>query len=365
MSEPTADQPAIGTTSDWLWQGHRIRTWRSLPAQDPLAAKPGARTQVLLIHGFGASIGHWRHTIPSLAEQVEVHALDLLGFGGSDKPRSRLIDEPEQPDAVRYGFDLWGQQVVDYIHDQMAPRPNALEPLRGPAASDRGAAATDRSLHLVGNSIGAVVALNAASLLQRQPQQLQLAQVVLIDCAQRALDNKRLAELPAAQRWTRPLLMGVVRQRWLINTLFLLLARPSFVRQILAQAYPSGANVDKALVELLIAPSRDPGARESFRGFVNLFNDQLASDLLACLEVPVRMLWGEQDPWEPVAEARRWAALYPCIQELVVLPGLGHCPHDESPERVNPILLGWIQQATAAAQLNSDTAICRDPTANA
>ena len=140
----------------------------SLSELEPHAAKAGSRPQVLLIHGFGASIGHWRHTIPSLAEQVEVHALDLLGFGGSDKPRSRLIDEPEQPDTVRYGFDLWGQQVVDYIQDQMAPCPPALEPLRGPAASDRGAAASGRSLHLVGNSIGAVVALNAASLLQRQ-----------------------------------------------------------------------------------------------------------------------------------------------------------------------------------------------------
>jgi pimeloyl-ACP methyl ester carboxylesterase len=26
----------------------------------------------------------------------------------------------------------------------------------------------------------------------------------------------------------------------------------------------------------------------------------------------------------------------------VVLPGLGHCPHDEAPELVNPILQRWI-----------------------
>jgi len=42
------------------------------------------------------------------------------------------------------------------------------------------------------------------------------------------------------------------------------------------------------------------------------------------------MLWGEADPWEPVAEARRWAATYPCVRELRELPELGHCPHDEA-----------------------------------
>jgi pimeloyl-ACP methyl ester carboxylesterase len=57
------------------------------------------------------------------------------------------------------------------------------------------------------------------------------------------------------------------------------------------------------------------------------------------------MLWGEADPWEDPAEARRWADSFACIQELKVLPGLGHCPHDEAPEQVNPILLNWIGQA--------------------
>jgi pimeloyl-ACP methyl ester carboxylesterase len=56
----------------------------------------------------------------------------------------------------------------------------------------------------------------------------------------------------------------------------------------------------------------------------------------------VRLLWGAADPWEDPAEARQWAAEHGCIQELVVLPGLGHCPHDEGPELVNPILRRWI-----------------------
>ena len=293
--------------------------------RDPIANGLPSGGAVLLIHGFGASKGHWRHNLPALAALGPVYAIDLLGFGASSKPRSRLTDEPEEPGSVTYGFDLWASVVVDFVHqviDQEAP---------------------GLPLHLIGNSIGGVVALNAARMLAEQGK--PPAQVILIDCAQRTLDRKRLAELPPLQRWSRPLLMGLVRQRWLIGSLFSLLARPAVVRQVLRQAYPSGANCDDDLMEILVGPSREPGARESFRGFVNLFDDHLAPELLAQLQGPVRLLWGEQDPWERVAEAQEWQRSFPCIQELRVLPGLGHCPHDEAPEQVNPILIEWLQKA--------------------
>jgi pimeloyl-ACP methyl ester carboxylesterase len=298
----------------WLWQGHRI-AWARQGNSD-------AGQAVVLIHGFGASIGHWRHTMPALAAHAEVFALDLLGFGASDKPRSRLGDEHENAGAVRYCFDLWATQVADFVAAQVRrQRPQ-------------------RPLHLIGNSIGAVVALNTARLLVGRGA--PPAQVVLIDCAQRTLDEQRISELPPWERASRPALMQLVRQRWLLAALFGVLARPAFIRSVLKRAYPSGANIDDQLVALLHRPATDPGAVESFRGFVNLFSDHLAPDLLAGLELPVRMLWGGSDPWEAPAEARRWAAAYPCVRELRVLDGLGHCPHDEAPERVNPILLEWL-----------------------
>ena len=51
---------------------------------------------------------------------------------------------------------------------------------------------------------------------------------------------------------------------------------------------------------------------------------------------------GTADPWEPIAEARRWANSHSCIEELHELPGVGHCPHDEAPEQVNPVLQRWL-----------------------
>jgi pimeloyl-ACP methyl ester carboxylesterase len=294
----------------WSWQGHSI-SYITGPHDD--CGGTSVPSAVVLIHGFGACKEHWRHNVHSLRREREVFAIDLLGFGESDKPRSWLEGERQEPGSCRYGIDLWADQVVDFVE----------EIVQGP-------------IQLVGNSIGGVVALAAAAKLEQRGH--APTGVVLIDCAQRALDDKRLAEQPPLRRWGRPLLKSLVRQRWLTGGLFHQLTNAVVIRKVLQQAYPTNQNIDDQLVQLLLQPARQPGASEAFRGFINLFNDRIAPELLADLRTPVRMIWGDSDPWEPISEARRWST-YACVQGLVELPGLGHCPHDEAPEQVNPHLV--------------------------
>ncbi|MDJ0536744.1 MAG: alpha/beta fold hydrolase, partial [Xenococcaceae cyanobacterium MO_207.B15] len=83
---------------DWTWREHQIR-YTVIGEGKPL----------LLIHGFGASIGHWQKNIPVLAAQgYRVFALDLLGFGASAKP------------ALDYTLELWQEQIKDFwsVHIQ-------------------------------------------------------------------------------------------------------------------------------------------------------------------------------------------------------------------------------------------------------
>lgn len=55
---------------------------------------------IVLVHGFGASVYHWRYNIPALVEAgYRVLALDLLGFGLSDKP------------LIEYSAQVWRDQV--------------------------------------------------------------------------------------------------------------------------------------------------------------------------------------------------------------------------------------------------------------
>ena len=57
---------------------------------------------VVLVHGFGASVYHWRYNVPALAAAgCRVYALDLLGFGWSEKPLA---------DYQSYG--LWKEQIA-------------------------------------------------------------------------------------------------------------------------------------------------------------------------------------------------------------------------------------------------------------
>ena len=56
------------------------------------------------------------------------------------------------------------------------------------------------------------------------------------------------------------------------------------------------------------------------------------------LSIPVDLIWGEKDPWEPLPEARRWSETIGCVRSLSVIRGAGHCPHDEAPGQVNEVL---------------------------
>ena len=120
-------------------------------------------------------------------------------------------------------------------------------------------------------------------------------------------------------RAIRPLLKTMMMQRWLSTAIFKNAARRSVIKKVLRQAYPSGRNIDNELVNLIFEPTQQHGAEEAFRGFINLFDDYLAPDLMGTLTIPIHLIWGKEDPWEPLAEARKWLKQLTCIESLDVM----------------------------------------------
>ncbi|MBW3042855.1 alpha/beta fold hydrolase [Prochlorococcus marinus] len=294
----------------WNWENYQI-------AWQVEEEKNNTDIAIVLIHGFGACKDHWRFNQKNLSSIAPCYALDLIGFGDSSQPDSQLLYEKKTSKNFNYCFDNWSQQVFDFCNEIVK-----------------------RPVLLIGNSIGGVIALNTSKKLSKK-----CLGIILIDCAQRTMDDKRLVEQSLLMRFLRPVIKTLVRQRFLSSNLFKNAANPNFISKILEVAYPSGGNIDEELIDILFKPTQRLGAPEAFRGFINLFDDYLAPDLLKDLSKPVHLIWGEKDPWEPVLEAKKWFDSFECVKSLKIIPNAGHCPHDEMPEKVNPIIKKIIQDA--------------------
>lgn len=92
----------------------------------------GSGEPVVLIHGSGPGVtayANWRLTLPTLGQRFRCLAPDMVGFGYT-----------ERPDGIRYGLDVWVEQVVGLL-------------------DELGIASTS----VVGNSFGGAIALRLAA----------------------------------------------------------------------------------------------------------------------------------------------------------------------------------------------------------
>jgi pimeloyl-ACP methyl ester carboxylesterase len=281
--------------STWIWRGYEIS----------YLSEGNTGTPVLLIHGFGASVGHWRKNIPVLATSCRCYAIDLIGFGASAKPTPG--------EDIEYTFETWGKLVADFCR----------EVIGSPTI-------------LVGNSIGCIVALQAAV---TDPELVK--SVALLNCSLRLLHDRKRASMPFYRQWGTPILQRILGVKAIGGLFFKQLAQPQVVRKILLQAYHRSAAVTDELIEILMAPAADPGAADVFLTFTAYSWGPLPEDLLPQLTCPAIAIWGAADPWEPIDLGRELMNVS-TVREFVELPNVGHCPQDEAPELVNPILQKWI-----------------------
>jgi pimeloyl-ACP methyl ester carboxylesterase len=291
--------PSIATQT-WLWQGFSI-TYQ---------AQGDAGPAVVLVHGFGASLGHWRKNLPVLAQQCRVYAIDLIGFGGSAKPTPGPWISGQQ---IEYTFETWGRLIADFCREVVG----------SPA-------------FLVANSIGCVAIMQAAV-----DFPTQVRGTVLINCSLRLLHDRRLATQPFYKRLGAPILQRILKNKAIGRAFFNQVAKPQVVRNILLKAYGRSAAVTDELIDILMEPAQDPGAAAVFLTFTGYSQGPLPEDLLEVLPCPALILWGEADPWEPIALGRAFEH-YPMVEKFIVLEGVGHCPQDEAPELVNPLVRDWI-----------------------
>lgn len=289
-------QQRIGNQRDWVWRGWQTR-------YSFIRNNFSDRTPLILIHGFGASIEHWRFNLAVLGQEHPVYALDLLGFGASRKA------------SADYSIELWVEQLHDFWQTLIA-----------------------QPVVLVGNSIGSLVCLTAAATYPDMVKGLVMLSLPDVSLRQQAIP-----------RPLQPIVTGIenlVASPLLIGILLKFLRKPTTIRRWAGIAY-CDRPIDDELVAILSNPAYDEGAAQTFyRLFQRVRRPQFApvvSEILPQLTIPILLVWGRQDRMIPFALAANIASLNHNLK-LVDLERVGHCPHDECPEQFNQILLDWLNK---------------------
>ena len=287
----------------------------------PGTGEGAAHPPIVAVHGFGASIGPWRYNFDLWAQGGAVFALDLVGFGGSEKP------------PTDYSGTLWDAQVTAFLDEVV------------------GASAI-----LVGNSIGSAIAMTIADQSRREGNVQRVAAVIALSLPDTAA---RTEILPAPLVPVVSFVERVVANPLLLKTIFYWVRRPSVIRKWVGIAYPDKTAIDDDLVEILSGPPQETGTAEAFvrilRGMTSPTFSPSMKPVLAASTVPVLVLWGSCDAMIPPALAKGFEGLNPLVT-VRSLDGLGHCPHDEAPDKINPIVLHWIAETVSSLPSPSPTA---------
>jgi pimeloyl-ACP methyl ester carboxylesterase len=260
---------------------------------DTFVIVEGEGPDIVLLHGNPSSSYTWRHLIEPLAKHHRVHAIDLPGYGFSEKP----ADAP-------YTATWMAGHVAAYLQT------SGIE-----------------SAIVVGNSMGGEVASELAALYPRSVRSL-----ILI--APAGLKTESADAPPLAMRIAGLPVVGRLLTRLPLRSVFAGALRdayydPSLVSDDDVDAYYAPSNSRNGLAAFLARMHRDPHL------------DRTA--VVATIRAPTLIILGEVDRFVPLSVGRRYGELIPASR-VTVIEKAGHLPQEERPDAVLRALDDWLPE---------------------
>jgi pimeloyl-ACP methyl ester carboxylesterase len=243
----------------------------------------GAGPAIIFVHGFGGSTYNFRDQLAALSSESRVVAVDLKGFGYSERDPHTGLAATDQVRMLR----------------------SFVEALR-----------IDHAV-FVGHSMGGGIVQRYAATYPETVDAVVLA-----------------ASIRAGQRVQARL------PRFIARPIASLIARYVAPRTF-RLAYAPGASIDDTVREQSLRPLRVKGTID---GLLAMADDRSGDDAvdLARLRQPVLLLWGDQDRIVPLRTAERIRRDLPQAR-LVVVHGAGHMLFEERPRDCNAAIRDFIR----------------------
>ena len=300
----------INNTNYWNWNGFKI-CWSVIGEDNKIP--------IIFLHGFGASRKHWRNNLDYFARRnCASYSLDLIGFGDSDQPGIKEIG--------RLNNEIWGNQVKDFIAQVIRPKNSG-------------------KVILIGNSLGALVALTCAVSLEDQ-----IATVIASPLPDQIQENKKKISIKPLFKKFKDRFITIFFILLPLEIILFLITKSGVIRLGLNSAYFKKDNIDRELIDIVTRPVLRKTSARSLRAMCigmssrdqKLKASYLLTKLSASKKVPFLLIWGDKDNFIPLFLGKKIANLHRWL-ELKIVSNLGHCIHDEDPSVFNRISYEWIK----------------------
>ena len=294
----------------WNWNGFKI-CWSVMGE--------GNTNPIIFLHGFGASSKHWRYNMSYFSERnFEAYSLDLIGFGKSDQPGIGEIGKLDN--------GVWCKQVEDFINQVIKPK-------------------NSKKVILIGNSLGALVALTCAVFLENE-----IETVIASPLPDQIENNKPKKLVNPIFKFFKSRFIRLFFIIFPLEIILFLINKLGIINLGLNSAYFKKENIDDELIEIVRKPvSRKTSARALRAmciGMSSRENNLQASYLLNKLsesrKVPFLLIWGDKDNFIPLFIGKKIANFHRWVK-LKIIANSGHCVHDEDPSVFNRISYEWIR----------------------
>lgn len=251
---------------------------------------PSAKNKpsLLFVHGYGGMLEHWDENIPKFTDEHHIAAIDLLGFGKSDKPN------------VRYRLSLFAQQIEAFL-----------------AYREIG------DVIIIGHSMGGASGLYFA---HQNPETVK--GLVLANPSGLFGDTMD----PMAKTF-----FGLIASPLIGEVMFAAFANPIGVSQSLLPTYYNQNKVDFRLINQFTKPLQDKGAVWSYLSPSRRPHDFTLENLPKPCNYRNKafLVWGAEDSALPPHK------IIPEFQQLLpqagafIIPEASHCIHHDAHETFN------------------------------